>query len=379
MAAVLKAAPEWSGDGGRNASPWALRELSDRLELRRDDATTTLVGAEASQLTVRARWLVFHEVQHGETKNRYRGLSRASAKTLREALRRFTVRARVLSELDHIIKWNVKVEQKLDRALADSRWIPEETIASLARCRPKVDVSWWFSFKDGVELAAALTPDEHAAVEAFGQDLRVRITDINEQIVRNELVNQREFFDRIETSPLTDEQARAVICLDNRVNVVASAGSGKTSVMVARAAYAIHRKFVRPERVLLLAFNKAAAEELQERVTKRLAALEIPSTGLRASTFHSFGLGVIGDAVGRKPRLASWLDGGQDVGMIMRIVDELRDESLEFRFKWDIFRLLYARAGSEPDEGEPDSWDKKERRTGFQTYSGEVVKSQGSE
>ncbi len=35
--------------------------------------------------------------------------------------------------------------------------------------------------------------------------------------------------------------------LDNRVQVVASAGSGKTSVMVARAAYAVMRGFVPPD------------------------------------------------------------------------------------------------------------------------------------
>jgi DNA helicase-4 len=47
-----------------------------------------------------------------------------------------------------------------------------------------------------------------------------------------------------------------VVCFDNRVQVLAGAGSGKTSVMVARAAYAVDRGFVAPDRILLLAFNK---------------------------------------------------------------------------------------------------------------------------
>ena len=55
-----------------------------------------------------------------------------------------------------------------------------------------------------------------------------------------------------------------MVCFDNRVQVVASAGSGKTSTMVARAAYAIHRGFVTPERIILLAFNKQAAEERRQ-------------------------------------------------------------------------------------------------------------------
>ena len=43
------------------------------------------------------------------------------------------------------------------------------------------------------------------------------------------------------------------MCFDNRVQVLAAAGSGKTSVMVARAAYAVSRGFVAPGRILLLA------------------------------------------------------------------------------------------------------------------------------
>ena len=369
----------WTGTGGRKGAPWELRESTDRYELYTLGVTTPFVGREAIALSVTRRWLFLHsvEVRREGERRRYTGISRSNAADLRRALHRFMVRAAVLEELTQVKTWQALVSDGVNRSITDGCWIPEEAIVDLESRRPAADPANWFNFSSGAELAAALTPEEHASVEFFVGDFRAWIGACNEQILQKELVDQRDFFNRIETSPLTDEQARAVICFDNRVNVVASAGSGKTSVMVARAAYAIHRGFVRPERVLLLAFNKAAATELQERVAKRLAALGLPSTGLKASTFHSFGLGVIGDATGRKPRLASWLDGGQDVGMIMRIVDELRDESIEFRFKWDIFRLLYARVGDEPDEGEHDAWDKAERRTGLQTFKGDVVKSQG--
>ena len=45
----------------------------------------------------------------------------------------------------------------------------------------------------------------------------------------SELASRRPFFDTIERTPLSDEQARAVVCFDNRVQVLAAAGSGKTS------------------------------------------------------------------------------------------------------------------------------------------------------
>ena len=51
--------------------------------------------------------------------------------------------------------------------------------------------------------------------------------------------------------------------------------------MVARAAYAIERGFAPPDKILLLAFNKAAATELQVRIDERLTALGLNSQGLR--------------------------------------------------------------------------------------------------
>ena len=379
---VDSSSPEgWAGEGGRSDRPWVLREHTDRFELRCDNATAAFVGADANQLRVARRWVFFHELEvvTQARKQRLRGLSRSAAASLREALRRFTLRTRVMAELQMILAWVQETERVLARAVEISRWIDEETISSLEASRPDVDTSWWFSFSEGAELAAVLTAAEHAALETFGQDLRHRIIGLNELIVQHELVARREFFDRVETSPLTEEQARAVICFDNRVNVVAAAGSGKTSVMVARAAYAIHRGFVPPERILLLAFNKAAADELQERVTKRLAAVGLAGGGLKASTFHSFGLSLIGNATGSKPRLASWVDGGQDVDMVTRIVDELRDESFSFRLKWDMFRLLFARVDDDLENEEQtfDAWDKTNRRTGLHTFRGEIVKSQG--
>ena len=199
----------------------------------------------------------------------------------------------------------------------------------------------------------------------------------NEQIMAGELSSRRLFFDTIEKTPLTDEQARAVVCFDNRVQVLAAAGSGKTSVMVARAAYAVSRGFVAPGRILLLAFNKAAATELQERVAARFAAAGIDSSGLRASTFHSFGLDVIGRATGEKPRLARWLDQGDDVAMVLRIADELRDASESFRYHWDLYRLLFANAPADLAENEPDGYNQATRQTGYRTFAGEVVKSHG--
>ncbi|KQY51559.1 UvrD-helicase domain-containing protein [Nocardioides sp. Root140] len=296
------------------------------------------------------------------------------------ALRRQEAAAQALVELEAAARpsleehraWKQAVNDGILQANAAERWISRDTRAEWPSARPKASpalVELSRNDEPGAEARELLEYVKHGADKT--------IAAANAKFLVNELGRRQSFFGTIETQPLTREQSAAVVTFDNRVQVVAAAGSGKTSVMVARAAYAIMRGIVPAERILLLAFNKDAATELQERVDTRLSTAGIDGSGLKAATFHSFGLRVIGEATGRKKRLASWLSGNQDVAMVSRIVDELRDSSQEFRFKWDIYRLLFARMADEPAGGEPDSYDFKSKETGFRTFNGETVKSQG--
>ena len=271
--------------------------------------------------------------------------------------------------------WHDQAWTLANAAVRDGRWIPREAVDRLLAAHP--GASPLAALPQATDVLATLSAGERRAVDFLTVDLSGWAAEHNETILASERQRHAAFFDTVESRPLTDEQVRAVVCLDNRVHVIASAGSGKTSVVVARAAYAIMRGFVRPEHVLLLAFNRDAADELRARVTARLDALGLPSAGVTATTFHAFGLKVIGDATGRKPRLASWLDSGQDVKMVRRIVDELRDRSPQFAYRWDLFRLLYSRPSEAPDSGEPDGYDRGTGATGFRTASGDVVKSEG--
>jgi DNA helicase-4 len=262
------------------------------------------------------------------------------------------------------------IAQRIRAARTDQRWIPAEEVDALGAARPSSRLA------EGVATAGcgpSLSAIEQAGVGFAGTDLHALIAGANEEITVAELVSRRSFFDTIGKTPLTEEQARAVVCFDNRVQVLAGAGSGKTSVMVARAAYAVERGFVAPDRILLLAFNKVAAAELQERVTARFAAAGIDSTGVRASTFHAFGLHLIGHAAGEKPRLAAWLDQGQDVDMVLHIADELRERPGPFRYHWDLYRLVFAHAPTELDQHEPDAFEGTQ--TGYRTLAGEIVRS----
>jgi DNA helicase IV len=355
---------EWSGKG------WAVTVTDTELVIGQASGSVTISSADADRLEVRRRWFRWRLYNEDQPLVRLRGITKTEAAAPSRALRHLPL-APAITEA---VAWSTAVGQLVAGARAEQRWIPTEAVDALVAVRPEPGLL------NRVRAAGCeqfLTSDQLEVVGFLDAHLESVVADANEQIMASELSSRRPFFDTIEKTPLNDEQARAVVCFDNRVQVVAAAGSGKTSVMVARAAYAVSRGFVAPSRILLLAFNKAAAAELQERVAARSAAAGIDSSGLRASTFHSFGLGVIGQATGKKPRLAWWLGQGNGVEMIMSIVDGLRDASESFRHDWDLYRLLFANAPVNLTENEPDGYDRATRQDGYRTFAGEVVKSHG--
>ena len=344
--------------------------VSDVVSVASPTFNRTFTATEAYRLQLRRRWFRRTLFVDGVPTLTVRGLSGADARAVSLALRQLSISG----DLAAATVWADSVEAVRSECISAQRWFTSEQVASLVAARPAQGV--------GQRVAAAglgdgLSDRERWAIGLVDGDLSEFAADLNRWVLDAELVERRAFFESIESTPLSAEQAAAVVAFDNRVQVLAAAGSGKTSVMVARAAYAVDRGLVSPERILLLAFNRAAADELQERVNTRFAAAGIDATGVRAATFHSFGLDLIGAATGRKPRVAPWVDQGKDVEEILTIVDELRDANPSFRYEWDLFRLLYAPAGANIDDGEPDGWDRNTSTAGFQTFAGEVVKSHG--
>lgn len=75
---------------------------------------------------------------------------------------------------------------------------------------------------------------------------------------------------------------------ENSLLVLAGAGSGKTSVLVARVGWLLRRQKAEPGQILLLAFGRQAAEEMNERIKARLGDVAI-----HAKTFHALALQII--------------------------------------------------------------------------------------
>ena len=87
---------------------------------------------------------------------------------------------------------------------------------------------------------------------------------------------------------LAADQRRAATSPPGPVLCVAPAGSGKTTVLVARIAWLVDRG-IGPDEITAVTFNRRAAEELRERVDPAVAPLGVVAGSIRVATFHALG------------------------------------------------------------------------------------------
>ena len=128
------------------------------------------------------------------------------------------------------------------------------------------------------------------------------INEINQKFIQKEMKVLESWFDNeIEKNPLTELQRRACIINPENTLVIASAGSGKTSTIIGKAAYLIKRGLAKPEEILLLTFTGKVREELTDRVNVMFKKMGLEGDQPEVGTFHSFGLSVIGDVTGEQP------------------------------------------------------------------------------
>lgn len=124
------------------------------------------------------------------------------------------------------------------------------------------------------------------------------IDGFNENFVKQELPVIKRILSEKEIQNNND-QVTAIASDEDNTLLVAGAGTGKTTTILGKLAYLIERVGVKSEDVLLLSFTGRAVEELTDRISKKF-----PNKNIKALTFHSFGLSIIGKVLGQKPDLA---------------------------------------------------------------------------
>ncbi len=135
---------------------------------------------------------------------------------------------------------------------------------------------------------------------------------------------------------LNPEQAQAALHNHGPLLILAGAGSGKTTVLVARAGRLVDEKVVEAKRLCVLTFTNKAARELKARVAAKLGSV---SKGIVAGTFHSFGMQLLKKhyAAAHLPQGFGVLD-ASDAGAIVK--ELLRDFNYAGKTAYDADRLL---------------------------------------
>ena len=129
----------------------------------------------------------------------------------------------------------------------------------------------------------------------------------------------RELVDIPAEITLSEEQVIAATSHAKETLVVAGAGSGKTFVLVGRAKYLVGSERTTEDKILMLAYNKDAAQELSRRT-------KASGISVTAQTFHGFGNSVI-KAPGERTGVAFGDSGEVSKFLAHQLKHELDEES----------------------------------------------------
>ena len=124
--------------------------------------------------------------------------------------------------------------------------------------------------------------------------------------ITEELKRTNDLLSDIDGKSLDNQQRTAVVTNEDNNLVIAGAGSGKTLTISAKVKYLVSKLHINPKEILLITFTKKAAEEMQERIAKKLG-IEV-----KVKTFHALGYDLLGFFENKKPEIYDDLESFTD-------------------------------------------------------------------
>ncbi len=146
-----------------------------------------------------------------------------------------------------------------------------------------------------LEEAHKRLPEHISMLSPWILDTSEQLNQRNQRWIDTERLNWEVLFNQVESSPLNISQQQAVLLNDDHNLVLAGAGSGKTSVLTARVAYLLQSHLAQSEEILLVAFGRDAAGEMEQRLNNKLG---IAADKVRVNTFHQLGLSILNQVEG---------------------------------------------------------------------------------
>jgi len=218
-------------------------------------------------------------------------------------------------------------------------------------------------------LTLGLTPAQVAALETLAESLKLlnkRRKTHNKAFVKRESAELSRLLPDTVFSP---SQTEAVLTLDDVCVVVAGAGSGKTRIITARVEYLIKNNLAQPEEIIVLAFNKKAAEEISERLSAR------GIRGVEVSTLHFQGLRICETLITPSPSRGPFLDENKRTYFFRSWIHEaMSDPELSKHIAVWVSEYRYPRVDGSKCKSLNEFYKSIPKR-GYKTIIGERVKS----
>ena len=211
-----------------------------------------------------------------------------------------------------------------------SAFLRHSTIQAIQATAKKEAQRWHgWSLSKGLSALAMSAAKQLDSVNAW-TDLNIR--KVRQDYIDKQLLTYKTYFDCVESNPLTEKQRIACVTDNDNNLLLAGAGTGKTSVMVGRTGYLVESGLAKSDDILLLAYGRIAAKEMDERIRDKLGFDDV-----RASTFHSLGMKIISQVEGTKPSLSPFEDDAKakskwmnDTLEQLMLVDDYRESLLEY-------------------------------------------------
>ena len=353
----------------RLLSAGAARVSLDDGALRFEDgrgaaASSTPVGAIDRIETCRSWfWTRLAILEAGGAERSIGGLDRQEAERIAEAVRADAARA-----AEALAPQLTRLDSRLSRFHATDRYIRKSLSSGL-----QADIAEAVQHGSGALMQAHLPP---LAAEAIARLERVAGLDAFE--AAREEANSRFVAARVPavvsaasgvlSAPPTGEQAEAIATDEDTTLVLAGAGTGKTAVITAKVAHLVRNQGVPADEILVLAFNRKAAEEIRERLPDDLA-------GAHVATFHAFGRRIIAE-VEVAPSMSKLAeDEARLIAVIDRILVELVSDPGQSRAVTNFITSQRADYRSQFDFATPGEYYDYIRRSELRTLTGDLVKS----
>jgi DNA helicase-4 len=163
--------------------------------------------------------------------------------------------ARRLQALSKSAKYILEATRRIDAAIESEHYFSEYERRLLVN-KLKELVPW--TETENVAASLKLIPaliNQHSRIRDYIRGDCQEIEARNSSFVEDEITRRAEWLSKVEEKPLTKELARSVIIMEDRNLFVAAAGSGKTSTIIAKAAYAIEARYCKPNEILILSFK----------------------------------------------------------------------------------------------------------------------------